>query len=164
MPRPQTQEGEYRNVAVTPRSQSLTKASRVPDLHSSSPNPITLSARGPPVKLTVYDGTGKYIMLQMTGLVVDASFKNFIYSAFLYLEAYVTRFDEGDLIRGGHFDWLSPPSHSLDVWNANNHQVTYGMLQMTIAAIYDYMGVHGFETATFAMFDGANQVGIGNIK
>ena len=116
------------------------------------------------MKLTVSDGTGKYIMLQMTGLVADARFGNFVYSAFLYLEAYVTRFNAGDLIRGGHFDWLSPPSYSLDVWNANNHQVTYGMLQMTITAIYHYMSEHGFETATFAMFDGANQVGVGNIK
>ena len=104
------------------------------------------------------------MMLQVTGLVAGNSLKDLLRSASLYLEAYFDRFSQYDLIRGGHFQWDLPPLHSLNVWNANNHQTTYEILRFSIAAIFNYMANNGWGTATFTIVDGENQVGMGEIK
>ena len=58
---------------------------------------------------------------------------------------------------------------SLRVRNANNHQVTYGVLAAALQAVGDYLQNLNFEgmgsaAVGFLIFDGANQVGVGSLE
>lgn len=45
--------------------------------------------------------------------------------------------------------------------NANNHQLTFGVMKAALAALWDWMEQHEVATCTFDIFDGNNQVGKG---
>ena len=47
--------------------------------------------------------------------------------------------------------------------NANNHQQTWGVVGAAIGALQDYMNQNGFGQATFNVFDGGTEVGVGKI-
>lgn len=51
----------------------------------------------------------------------------------------------------------------VSILNANNHQVTWGVLQAAIEALGDYMDQYGYGSVTFQIYDGQNQVGQGSI-
>ena len=69
-------------------------------------------------------------------------------------------------VLGGKFQW--PPGELslsqllfLKVWNANNHQITWGVMHSTIAAIWNYMSLYGWGVGHFDVYDGGIQVGYG---
>lgn len=69
-------------------------------------------------------------------------------------------------IFGGKFQWpegeFSPSQPVfLKVWNANNHQVTWGVMHASIAALVNYMSKHGWGLGWFNIYDGGVQVGYG---
>lgn len=67
------------------------------------------------------------------------------------------------LLAGGHFVWIDGPL-SLEVFNANNHQTTWGVLGQALVALNDYMSVnHYVGAAQFSIFDGGTEVGIGTV-
>lgn len=45
--------------------------------------------------------------------------------------------------------------------NANNHQLTFGVINAALVALTDWMEQHEIATCTFDVFDGKNQVGEG---
>lgn len=49
----------------------------------------------------------------------------------------------------------------LTVWDANNHQVTYGVLGGVIVAVEGVMAQNGYGEASFRVYDGDNWVGKG---
>lgn len=49
-------------------------------------------------------------------------------------------------------------------WNANNHQLTYGVVCEALNALLDYMGQHGYSAARFDIYDGQNEVGEGMVN
>lgn len=49
------------------------------------------------------------------------------------------------------------------VWNANNHQVTFGVLGATVHALLEYMMLNGWESVAFDIYDGKNIVGGGSV-
>ncbi|MCJ1302716.1 hypothetical protein MMC08_005520 [Hypocenomyce scalaris] len=55
-------------------------------------------------------------------------------------------------------------SVELTVWNANNHQITWGVLSAAVEAMEAFMIQYGFGEATFSIYDGANEVGEGDVK
>ena len=67
-------------------------------------------------------------------------------------------------ISGGSFTRFSTASGlALQAWNANNHQVTYGVLGAALSALADYMNLGGWGSCTFSIWDGGNQVGLGQV-
>ena len=65
------------------------------------------------------------------------------------------------LVVGGGFKF-TVNKMVVDVWNANNHQVTWGVLANTLWGLAEYMQVNGvWGSAVFQVFDGRNQVGSG---
>lgn len=67
------------------------------------------------------------------------------------------------VIETGAVDYHGAFLMNFRTWNTNNHQQTYGVLGAAIAALTSYMGAHGYGSATFTIFDGANEVGAGMI-
>lgn len=49
-------------------------------------------------------------------------------------------------------------------YNANNHQLTYGVVCAALEALLDYMRQAGFSGARFDIYDGQNKVGEGVIS
>ncbi|KAI4121510.1 MAG: hypothetical protein LQ347_006834 [Umbilicaria vellea] len=48
--------------------------------------------------------------------------------------------------------------------NANNHQLTYGVVQAAVSALSDFLNRNGgFKTVDFQIIDGKNLVGTGQI-
>ena len=49
------------------------------------------------------------------------------------------------------------------VQNANNHQITWGVLSSAVRGLRDYMAEKGWKEVGFEVFDGWNQVGTGAV-
>lgn len=57
-----------------------------------------------------------------------------------------------------------PPTESaIHIWNANNHQVTYGVLGVVFTSMIEFMQANGWGAAKFEIWDGGNIVGGGTI-
>ena len=50
-----------------------------------------------------------------------------------------------------------------EVKNANNHQVTWGVLGAAVEGLRDYMGEKGWAGVKFEVYDGRNMVGEGAV-
>lgn len=64
------------------------------------------------------------------------------------------------------YRWLGARGLTLRAVDANNHQLTWGVLGAALEAVRDYMDHrgHSFGTAYFKIFDGENQTGEGSIS
>lgn len=64
----------------------------------------------------------------------------------------------------GTFDrFPSDEGLSITIANANNHQVTWGVLMTAFEALGDWMEQYGYGSVIFQIYDGPNQVGRGSI-
>lgn len=79
-----------------------------------------------------------------------------------FIQQALLAFGDG-VIPTGAVDYAGPFLMHFRTWNTNNHQQTYGVLRAAIAALRSYMEAHGYGSATFTIFDGANEVGAGVI-
>lgn len=83
-------------------------------------------------------------------------------TAYGHVEELLAR--DGDRnIADGFFTWRGDRGVTLQVWNNNNHQTTYGVLGVVIHALQWWMGSNDFMALTFDIYDGANQVGSGEV-
>lgn len=65
----------------------------------------------------------------------------------------------------GFFDWPVGGQVVLRIMNANNHQITWGVMASAIYALADWMHTEGiFGGGTFEIYDGQYQVGVGRIS
>lgn len=84
-------------------------------------------------------------------------------------EAYQIIYDQllahGDgVMPAGTFErYPSDQGLLISIWNANNHQVTWGVAQAALEALGDYMEQYGYGSVIFHIYDGPNQVGRGSI-
>lgn len=69
------------------------------------------------------------------------------------------------MVEGGLFQWAGAERLMLRIVNANNHQLTWGVLGAAIDALGEYMNqaVTGPGESWFSIFDGRNEVGTGTI-
>lgn len=67
----------------------------------------------------------------------------------------------GDRVIGGNgwYTMVGARGVRLTAWNANNHQITWGVLAAALVALKDYMSVQNWYGAvTFDIYDGVNRV------
>ena len=73
--------------------------------------------------------------------------------------------DRGDgFVDGGVYTWgpLRSGALTASFINADNHQLTYGVVRSAVAALRDYMAREGeYGLMMFDIWDGDNQVGTG---
>lgn len=69
---------------------------------------------------------------------------------------------DGDL-PSGEAKWVGNNGMALRVTNANNHQLTWGVLGGALQAVTSIMGDGPYGRASFVIFDGPNEVGKGVI-
>ena len=80
-----------------------------------------------------------------------------------FLNNHIVTASDGN-IAGGRFDWPGSESLVLSAWNANNHQLTYGVLSAALQALQEWTWGEGFGTLAFDIYDGQNQVGQGKLE
>lgn len=97
--------------------------------------------------------------IQLTAVVVS----NLLLSAMGNIVNRILQTGDGNL-EHGMFNQVGANAVSVQVWNANNHQTTYGVLGGVLGALHEWMVDHQFTAASFGIFDGANQVGNGVIN
>ena len=81
--------------------------------------------------------------------------------AYSYVQGTISLLGDG-LVPGWGMNWARH-GFSVRAKNANNHQITMGVLGAAIDALRDYVVKEGGGTLTFDIYDGENQVGIGSI-
>lgn len=68
------------------------------------------------------------------------------------------------LVAGGEFVQFGAEA-VLRMWNANNHQLTWGVVGLVVIGLLDFISTQPNAAAiVFKIFDGANQVGAGQIS
>ena len=71
----------------------------------------------------------------------------------------------GDIpVLGGCFQWIANGVQWISI-NSNNHQQTYNVALAAIKAVQAFMASSGqFGFANFQIYDGENQVGVGQVS
>lgn len=83
-------------------------------------------------------------------------------SAWVSVHTHLATAGDG-LLPGGEF-FVQFNNVAMHVWNVNNHQTTWGVLNVAILALKDFLSVKkGIGAVIFKIFDGNNQVGQGQI-
>ena len=124
--------------------------------------PTSLKPRTSNSVLWCASGSQTYVVLTPALAIAGDAVENLLDAVTDYI---IHLFDaRGDTpVTGGVFNWLTDDGLVLSAWNANNHQLTYGVLGAALDAVSDYMNFNGFCRATFSVYDGVNQVGEGMI-
>ena len=108
-------------------------------------------------------GTETYITFAVTHRVDPEPLWHILHDAYNHLLGYVLAYGDA-VMDGGMFVWPAPDHMILRIWNANNHQTTWGVMASAIFALADWMHTEGiFGGGTFNIYDGQNQVGTGTI-
>ena len=87
-------------------------------------------------------------------------------TAYKHVQEHIERLGDGVIqaLSNGRIFSLGEHSLGLTVFNANNHQTTWGVLAAAFLALVDYMANQGtYYAAAFTIFDGKNEVGTGSI-
>ena len=100
------------------------------------------------------------ILLSITGGLARAAAYPTLAEAFDIVTDHIAQVGDGTLLAGA-FNFQLQGGAQLSIWNANNHQTTWGVLRAAILALADYMERDGFAQALFNVYDGVNQVGEG---
>lgn len=66
-------------------------------------------------------------------------------------------------LQDGLFNFLGVGGIHLTVWDANNHQVTYGVMGGVVLALEGVMARDGYGETNFRVYDGKNWVGQGMV-
>lgn len=102
-----------------------------------------------------------YLLLTHSGAIHISEIAAILASA--WVRVYTRLATAGDGLLPGEFsDQFN--NVVMRVWNANNHQMTWGVLNVAILALKDFLIVNkGLGAVAFKIFDGNNQVGQGQI-
>lgn len=102
----------------------------------------------------------------MAQQIPEAGVIGIISSAYNYALNHIEISGDGVVRTLGNGRILQQQAHglALAVFNANNHQMTWGVLASALLALVDYMAGQGtYRAAAFTVFDGHNEVGSGSI-
>ncbi|MCJ1303986.1 hypothetical protein MMC08_006797 [Hypocenomyce scalaris] len=142
------------------RSQFCTNAPTVTAGSTYVPKRRHIPSRGNPIK-TYWCAPGgqTYIVFHTITTVAGPAITNLLQDCSEWITRIIA--NDGDQpIHTGSLVWGSSPVVVL--WNANNHQLTYGVAGAAIAALRDYMMQEDVcGSLSFDIWDGANQVGAG---
>lgn len=82
--------------------------------------------------------------------------------AFEIVSNHIATVGDGTVL-GGAFNFETKDGALLSIWNANNHQTTWGVLRAAIVALADNLEVKGYGEVIFTIYDGENLVGEGQL-
>lgn len=103
-----------------------------------------------------------YLLLIVTRGLGRAETYPTLVEAFKTVSEHILNVGDGTLLRGA-FNYEMKEGALISIWNANNHQTSWGVLRATILALADYLEKTGYGEVIFNIYDGVNQVGAGQL-
>lgn len=102
-----------------------------------------------------------YVLITQSGAIYTEEIAAVLASALRKINTQLWTVGDG-LLPGEFYEQLNRVA--LRVWNANNHQTTWGVLDTALSTLNDFLTVRqGMGAVVFKIFDGNNQVGLGRI-
>lgn len=108
-------------------------------------------------------GSQTYVILTMGQRIVGNAVVTLLDKAYIAATNRIRNLGDS-VIAHGMFTMMGETGLSLNVWNSNNHQTTYGVLSAACTALTQYMTTTAvFGKVTFHIYDGIREVGRGQI-
>ena len=104
-----------------------------------------------------------YIVIKLAHMIAGESVPSTINIAHGIISNYIRVAGDGP-IANGRYNMVGLGGVQVMAWNADNHQLTWGVLSAALAAVLDFMRVFGNGAATFNILDGAHMVGQGTVQ
>lgn len=104
-----------------------------------------------------------YIVIELGRLVAGESVPSTISIAYNVIKSHVSASGDGP-VHNGRYSMVGFGGVAVNAWNANNHQLSWGVLSAALTAVLDYMRIFGNGATTFNIFDGSNMVGQGTVN
>lgn len=104
-----------------------------------------------------------YVVLEMGRLIAGQSIPATISIAHNVITARIRAMGDGP-VENGRYSMVGLGGVGVNAWNADNHQLTWGVLGAALTALLDYMKVFGNGPITFNVFDGSHMVGQGTVQ
>ncbi len=106
-----------------------------------------------------------YIVVSLAYSLPGAGLPHLLEEVSHAIIAHITDAHQDGPIPTGQFSYMIPQrggaTVAMHVWNMNNHQVTWGVLNKALEALADYFKCTEWGAATFGIWDGVNEVGMG---
>ncbi|MCJ1302668.1 hypothetical protein MMC08_005472 [Hypocenomyce scalaris] len=107
-------------------------------------------------------GTQTYLALRITATLFSPTVLPVLSDAYNSVYAHLLASGDG-VLAGGSFEF-SDNTVLLNVWNSNNHQITWGVLGSALWGLREFMqDKDTWGCATFQVWDGVNWVGTGTV-
>lgn len=104
-----------------------------------------------------------YVLVELGRLVAGESIPATIILAHNVIATRIRSLGDGP-IDNGRYSMVGLGGVGVNAWNADNHQLTWGVLGAALTALLDYMRIYGNGAITFNIFDGAHMVGQGTVQ
>lgn len=104
-----------------------------------------------------------YIVIKLASMLAGESIPSTINIARGIISTYIRVVGDGP-VTNGRYEMVGLGGVQVMARNADNHQLTWGVLSAALAAVLDYMRVFGNGAATFNIFDGTHMVGQGTVQ
>lgn len=104
-----------------------------------------------------------YVVLELGRLVAGESIPATISIAHNVIATRIRSLGDGP-IDNGRYSMVGLGGVGVNACNADNHQLTWGVLGAALTAVLDYMSNFGNGAITFNIFDGAHMVGQGTVQ
>lgn len=157
------------NIYFAPRLQvtnflsafSLTPAT----LEPRDARPSTLVSRvrgsvGPQAFIWCAPDSRTNLVITMAETIAGSEVPDMLVACFTEIMTHIAVFGDG-AVTTGVFSW-APRNLAIHVWNANNHQITWGVLGAAVHALQDFMfHTQHWGGARFDIYDGQNMVAQG---
>lgn len=104
-----------------------------------------------------------YVVLKLGRLITGESIPATISLAHNVISTHIRQSGDGP-VDNGRYSMIGLGGVAVMAWNANNHQLTWGVLGAALRGVLDYMRIFGNGDITFNIFDGAHMVGHGTVQ
>lgn len=108
-----------------------------------------------------------YVVITLAQTFPGMGILSILSSAYNHAQEHIEAMGDGvirALSNGQIFQLQGVNGLALSVFNANNHQTTWGVLASAVLALADYMAGQGtYCAAAFTIYDGHNEVGTGSL-
>ena len=154
-----------------PANSTLVDPAAKNPLHPRSPQLIPTLSRHIPLAISPRRSTSSFlwcapnsrtfVTLRPLRILSEVAVMELLDEAYSLTQSYIREYGD-EVIWGGVFDWTTNGLH-LRMQNANNHQLTFGVLGAALYAVSDFMTKNGWSAASFRVWDEEAWVGAGTV-
>lgn len=104
-----------------------------------------------------------YVVFKIVNALAQSVVLDTMAEVYEVIQQHLQTYGDGVMAATSFDRFPSDEGLEVSIWNANNHQVTWGVLESALEALGDWMEQYGYGSVIFQIYDGSNQVGRGSI-